>query len=585
MPGFLGVIGTLKANGFAPEKRINLLQELKSGEGWYLERRTLPKFGLDKPFFEDNRFLILVEGVVLNRKAFESNYQQPSFAEAIIAAYKSNGETFFNEFRGSFSGLLFDKSKNIWLLYTNQIGDKQVFYSQQPNDLIFGSEPGFVIEYLKRNNLEHTLDEEAAYMLLTYGYFIENHTLAQEVKKLTAGHYLRVCNNKVEELQYHRFTNEPDVTKTPDEWIDGIDHHFRQAVKLQFDKDLEYKYKHITTLSGGLDSRMTVMVAHDMGYADQLNTTFSQSNYLDATIAQQIASDLRHSFLFKALDNGLFLNQMDEATEITYGGADYSGLVHGKSFYELIDFDKFGVIHTGQIGDAILGTFYPKPVIEPVYKIGDGAHSLVMIDRLQQYHFKYSYANLEIFKLYGRAFTGANQGLLVFQEKTESCSPFIDVDFLSFCYSIPVELRHNHKIYFDWVFKKYPKAADYVWERIKEKISPVQKPEMVSILGKQVQRDKILQWMIGAVRRRLPAIFSKKNVNPLSSSFHMNPLDYWYQTNPELKRMMDTYFNTHIDLVKNQYLKQDCHTLFEQDLLGDKLHVLSFLSALKFLTR
>ena len=50
-------------------------------------------------------------------------------------------------------------------------------------------------------------------------------------------------------------------------------------------------------LSGGLDSRMTVWVAHDLGYTHQLNMTFCQSNYLDFKIAQQIATDLRHDFM------------------------------------------------------------------------------------------------------------------------------------------------------------------------------------------------------------------------------------------------------------------------------------------------
>ena len=107
---------------------------------------------------------------------------------------------------------------------------------------------------------------------------------------------------------------------------------------------------------------MTVWVAHQMGYAEQLNTTFSQSNYLDESIAKQIATDLKHEWLFKALDHGNFLKNIDDIAKITGGGGGYGGLAHGKSMYDLMNFDSFGIVHTGQIGDAIIGTFYEKPI-------------------------------------------------------------------------------------------------------------------------------------------------------------------------------------------------------------------------------
>lgn len=572
------------SNGFAPEKRSKLILEKKSGPSWCIERRTLNKFLLDKPFYEDEDFLLLVEGVVLNRKEIERQYHTGNFPEAILKAYKAKGEIYFNDFRGSFSGLLYDKQKKLWLIFTDHIGDKQVLYTQHKDDFIFGSEPGFVFEYCKRNALPLTLDEEAAYMILTYGFFIENHTLAREIKKLTAGHYLRIQDGKVEEVQYHRFRNEPDPSRTLGEWIEGIDHHFRNAIKLEFDKDMEYGYKHITTLSGGLDSRMTIWVAHEMGYTEQLNTTFSQSNYLDETIAKQVATDLKHEWIFKALDHGNFLKNIDEITRITYGGAAYYGLAHGKSMYDIIDFEPYGIAHTGQIGDAIIGTFYKKPIAGTPYNIGDGAYSTTLIERLKDYKFIYNYDNIEIFSLYTRAFTGANQGLLVFQEHTESVSPFTDVDFLQCCYTIPVELRFRHKIYFDWIVVKYPEAANYLWERTRNHIKPSFQDNTINIFGKKIQKDKMSEWMIGAIKRRLPFRKEKKPVNPLASKYHMNPFDYWYQTNSDVREFLDTYMAQHLDLLPTINLKNDCWELYQKGSVAIKTQVLTLLSANKLIT-
>ena len=39
------------------------------------------------------------------------------------------------------------------------------------------------------------------------------------------------------------------------------------------------------------------------------------------------------------------------------------------------------------------------------------------------------------------------------------------------CYDIPVEMRMNHNLYKKWIIKKYPKAADFKWEKIDDKIT------------------------------------------------------------------------------------------------------------------
>ena len=141
MPGFLGVIGSHAGNSIPKETREHLVVERKTGSNWVLERRTLNKFLLDKPFYDDDNYTILVDGVILNRKTIETKYSSrgidiqrdkaTTFDDAIIAAYTKNGETFFNEFRGSFTGVLYDKRKNVWLIYTDHIGEKQIFYAEQ----------------------------------------------------------------------------------------------------------------------------------------------------------------------------------------------------------------------------------------------------------------------------------------------------------------------------------------------------------------------------------------------------------------------------------------------------------------------
>ena len=589
MPGFLLHIGEEHIS-FPEETRKKLVVGRIEGDHFILERRVVDKFMNDRVFLDNPEVVILVEGVVLNNWQLMAKYAAGDWAQCVHSMYLQNGEAFFNEFRGSFSGVLYDKHTDKWLIYTDHVGDKQVFYTETPDGYLFGSEIGFLVDARKKNGLPVSVDETGCYMSLTHGFCIDDKTLVKEVHKLIAGHYYRLTPEGLSVCRYHRFDNTPDEQLTEKEAIEGIDRLFRNAVKLQFDKDREYGYRHLACLSGGLDSRMTVWVAHQMGYTDQLNITFSQSGYLDFSVAQQIAIDLHHDWLFKPLDGGDCIDMIDDVTPITYGSANFFGLAHGKSMEDLINYEPFGIIHTGQIGDAIIGTFFKKNEFNPEYQLGQSAYSVELIERLSDYRIQEDYGNEEIFCLYTRAFTGADQGLLTFQENSESCSPFLDVDFLEYCYKIPLNLRFGHKIYFDWVLQKYPMAADYVWEHTGKRIKAFENKELkyIRIAGKKIPvpgNPEFPRWLKGFFLRRLG--LRKKGQKPktivLASKHNMNPIDYWYQTNPHIKEFMDHYWVENQHMIPEGQIKDDMTHLYKDCVLYDKLQCLSVLSAMKLI--
>jgi len=589
MPGFILYIGK-EGFTFPVETRKKLVVNRVDGVNYSLERRTVNKFMGDRLFLDDQDAVIVVEGVVLNNRQLVAKYAADDWGHCVKLMYLRNGESFFNEFRGSFSGAFYDKRKDKWLIYTDHIGDKQVFYTKTPDGYLFGSEIGFLVETRKKNGLPVSIDETGCYMSLTHGFCIDDKTLVKEVHKLIAGHYYRLSPEGFSICHYHQFDNTPDQQLTEKEVIEGIDRLFRNAIRLQFEKDRDYGYRHLACLSGGLDSRMTVWVAHQMGYTDQLNITFSQSGYLDFSVAQQIAIDLHHDWLFKPLDGGDCIDMIDDITPITYGSANFFGLAHGKSMEDLINYDPFGIIHTGQIGDSIIGTFFKKNEFNPEYKLGQSAYSVELIERLSDYQIQEDYKNEEIFCLYTRAFTGADQGLLTFQENSESCSPFIDVDFLEYCYKIPLKLRYGHKIYFDWILQKYPGAAEYVWEHTGEKIKPFENKELkyTQVMGKRIPipgNPEFPGWLKGSILRRLG--LRKKGQKPktivLANKNNMNPVDYWYQTNPRLKEFMDHYWEDNQNWIPEGQIKDDMTHLYNDCVLFDKFQCLSVLSAMKLI--
>lgn len=561
MNGFFLTIG-ITPNKFDVEQKYFLNQK----ENYYAKSLNTNINNFDKTYHECDEYLIIIEGVILNKNEILLD----NWIDTIITLYKNNGETFFNIFRGSFSGVFFDKRKNKWIIYTDHIGSKHVYYNKMNNNqYIFSSKIANIINLRKEKNIKSLLNTNAAYMLLSYGYLISKFTLTKDIFKLQAGHYIVIEKNELKIKQYHIFTNKPNYNLSDEETLRKINTLFKQAIDRQFKKDNEYKLKHFVGLSGGLDSRLTSLGAHSLGYENQINFTFSQSNYLDETIPKKITTDLKHEWIFKSLDNGLFLKNIDETTLMSEGNVSYFGLAHGNSLYKYLNFKELGIIHTGQLGDVILGTYSSFKNHTDKFSIESGAFSKKFIPKIDFKNIDIRFENEEIFKFYLRGFSGMNAGLLSLQHYSETMSPFYDVDFMEFALSIPVEKRYNHKIYKQWISKYHIKTTQYIWEKTGKKPINSIFDFKLTYKGKKITLKKIL-------------VLAKIIKAQTNTKKHMNPFTYWYNNNTSLKEYLDEYFKTNINLL-NDYkeLKEDTSNLYHSGNITEKGLVLSLLSYLK----
>tara|TARA_R110000744_G_scaffold131138_3_gene239160 strand:- start:142 stop:1833 length:1692 start_codon:yes stop_codon:yes gene_type:complete len=560
------------------ENKFLITLDLNNKSNFSFDYQKSSKFSKDKIFVDKDDYLYVFDGVALNKNDLLKKSQYDSWQEYIIASHRRRGESFFKEIKGSYFGVIFNKVTNELIAYSDHISSKPLFYYHDSTCFIISNNCYDVVQCLKNNNIDVSLNETAAYFLLSYGFPIEDLTIIENIKRLLPGCYL-LFGNKVEVKEFFKFSNQELVeNQSDDEIIENIDRLFRAAIKAQFDKDIEYNYKHLVALSGGLDSRMTSWVAHDMGYTDQLNFTFSQSNYLDETIPKKIASDLKHEWIFSFLDNGLFLKDVDEITKLTGGNVLYYGLAHGNRMLKKLNTSLYGIIHSGQLGDVILGTYNETENQNENYKIGDGAYSKTYLDRIKNYQIAGSYNNQEMFKLYTRGFIGTNYGLLVSQKSTETHSPFYDIDFLTYCLSIPIKKRLNHGIYKMWVKQKYPEAGDYIWEKTGEKVN---NKLNFKIKGKTYSTNQLYKFFLKKTIYR----FLKFQNYGISSKKHMNPIDYWFRTNSNLEKFYLDYLNKNI-IHLNRYpdLKKDVLKLNKKGSSVERVQILSLLSIAKMLS-
>lgn len=579
MPGFVLVENNLKNNfqNYNCNKK-SLLLEIIELENLSIQRRTINKFLNDKVFYENKDFMILTEGIIFNKIDLIKKNKKINFQDTIIEMYKENGEQFFNKFRGSFSGILIDKKNKITIIYTDQTGSKQIFYYKNFENIIIGSSINYILEIIKLNKINYSFNKKGAYCLLNHGFMLENITVIEEIKKLVAGTYLKIKNKKVEIIEYHKFSNTPNRELDDNEIINRIDLLFLEALKKQINKNKEYGYENYAPLSAGLDSRIVNFGFEKLKIKNVKNITYSQTGYHDELIPKKIANDLKRHWIFKSLDNGLSIkDNIDEIININDGQVLYYGPGQVNDIFENLNDNKLGVIHTGMLGDVVVGTFFKEKNQELKFNVIDGAYSKKLIDKLKKnLELKdiRSYQNQEIYNFYNRGFNGANLGSpLTFQEKTESYSPFYDVDFLEFCLTIPVEKRWNNYIYDKWVITKYPDATNYLHNGIR-KIG--EQSVNINIFGREIKVKEIIPKGIKYVFKKIGILNTQ-----LNTKNHMNPLDYWYNNNLELKNYLNNYFDENIEKIKDKELKEDCIYLYKKGNTIEKTQVLTLLGIFK----
>lgn len=531
---------------------------------YIVQQLTNSKFLNDKIFEQDDAYFIGVEGVLLNVDELKSRHEISVF-DLLVSLFEKHGNDFVKQLRGEFSGFIYDKKVDSWLVFTNQTGAKRVFVFENGDYLIFASELNRVSALLSELNISRTLNKQAAYSLLTSGFMLNEITFVEGVSRLMPGCYLEYKNGKSNISNYFHLRNVERTTDSNEQIVDKVDELFRQAIQREFEKDKTYNYKHIATLSGGLDSRMTVLMAHKMGYTDQLNFTFSQANYLDEQIAKQIAIDHRHEFMFQSLDHGNYLRNIDEIVSYNDGMVLFSGAAHVLKSCKNMNFDDYGLVHTGLIGDAVLGSFLTKPYsVKPA--IAASVYSSKLLHKAQNYipEVQQSFETEELYKFYGRGFMGAMNGNYYLDVFSQSVSPFLDVDFLSYCYSIPDNLKFKQKIYIDWIATKNKEFAVYPWE--KTGVSP-----LVSLNNKK--------YLVPAYYKRMSLKFFDKVSGKMKSG--MNPFDYWLAENKQLSVAFENYFKQNIDRIQDDELKTDCQWLYDNGNWGERFQVLTLLSAIK----
>ena len=525
------------------------------------------RFINDKVEHEDDNFIIMSDGLLLNKEEFVGNVSGNITITQLLSNCFSN-TSLIKRLIGPFVTVVYDKKRKEGIAFGNQTGDSSVFWGyNKTHDVLYLSNNFNVV--FEKCQLS-VLNEKAAHYLLTYGFIVDDSTIVDGIYRLQAGKLLRFNPEGVKVEQYHRFNFHDKREITLEEAVEKVDYLFRKAVKRCFDKDLEYGYtRHLADLSAGLDSRMTNVVAKELGYNNIINISFSQSGSDEQIIAQEVASKLGNPLYHRSLDDATFLYDIEDNVSEEYGMAFYHGITAGRQFIRMIDVNSFGVEHSGQIGDVVISQFFNKTT--SVIDINNKRNSLLLPLR---YKIETNqFGSNEEYAFYTRAFQGALSTHYTKSHYIYVLSPFLDPELISFCASLPDTIRASHRLYWNWIDKKYPEYGKIRSSRIRHYQGMGYSRFIELCYNKVIMRIKREVMKSSGI---MGLLYPSYKIN------NMNPFQYWYDTKEELRDFIDNYYVKNIQLLHEyKLLSSECSKMHESSSVYDKLMCLSLLESVR----
>lgn len=560
MYGFTIIQGSNSKSIALPFFKRSFKVEAVNDTFFYFGYHFFDKFSNDKIFQEDENYIIGVDGVLLNLQALKNAYGISNYFNLLTHLYTKQGIGFVNVLKGEFCGFVFNKQTLELHFFNNKTATKQVFYSRFANFKIIAPAISTIISFKESLKISSILNVNAVYSLLTFGAMLEEQTLVLDVSKLLAGRYLKLNTHHLILEEYFSFNTITEKITSKKEAIERLDFAFVTAIKLEYEKDKEYNYNHIATLSGGLDSRVNVMIAAKLGYK---NTTFcfSEPNYLDAVISQKIATSLGLHHQFISLKNGLYMNDLKENVAIANGTQVFTGAAHyNYSLYKTNLADN-GLIHTGQIGDGILGGLLSKGNTPNYLSKIVSNRFLHKVNKTDSF-FK-NYVNEEVFKLYQRVFNLTHAGSYTTEfHKNYLVSPFLDDDVITTALAIDPKFKKNQNIYIEWLLQKHPETTKFTWERTGFKPNKKWKTSF----SRYTNKIKLEYYK-----------FTKQEVKN-----GMTPENYWLKHNVVIKGFYEAFFTDTIHLLAgNKELFTDVLLYYKEGKSTEKALVLTLLEMVK----
>lgn len=247
---------------------------------------------------EDQTVWVVFNGEIYNyrelRQRLQGNghtFRTQGDAETIVHLYEDEGEDCFRFLRGMFAIAIWDSRLKKLLLARDRLGQKPLFYSQQPERLVFGSE---LKALLPAGRLDTQINLSAIDQYLLYQYIPHPQTIYRGVSALPPAH---VAIWRADPLGAVSFTTRAywscptgEVAQDKAAAIDQLHDTLEQAVVMRMQSDVPLG----AFLSGGVDSSLiaALMQRNSSRPIETFSIGFKESEYDESRYSRQVAEHL-----------------------------------------------------------------------------------------------------------------------------------------------------------------------------------------------------------------------------------------------------------------------------------------------------
>ncbi|MDX2190622.1 MAG: asparagine synthase (glutamine-hydrolyzing) [Bacteroidota bacterium] len=216
----------------------------------------------NQPMYSKNeKYVIVFNGEIYNYKDLKNKYlfdfplSSHTDTEVLLECFLRKGTDIFQELNGMFAGAIYSIQNQELILFRDKMGKKPLFYYQSNDYWVFGSE----IKAIKRTLPENlTIDKQQIYNFLHLNFIPEPYTIFKEIRKLEAGHWLKISAKGFDKKSYivwQEADNKP--INSENEAINSINISLENAVRRRLQSDVPWG----CLLSGGVDSSIVTAIA------------------------------------------------------------------------------------------------------------------------------------------------------------------------------------------------------------------------------------------------------------------------------------------------------------------------------------
>ncbi|HMU97826.1 MAG TPA: asparagine synthase (glutamine-hydrolyzing) [Chitinophagales bacterium] len=277
-----------------------------------------------QPIYDSTgRFAIIFNGEIFNFQKIKedlvskgyNSFKTQSDTEVLLYAYIHYKEKCLDLLNGFFAFAVYDKLEDELFIANDRYAEKPLYYSQQDDGFYFASE----LKALMQLPIEKSLDWTAVSLYFQLNYIPNDISIFNKIKKLHAGHYIKVRSHKVELIQwYHLPYSAEDAERnllSYKQQQDKLRTLLDDAVRLRLIADVPIG----AFLSGGIDSSVIVSLASK--HTPHLNTFsigFEDNAYFDETeYANLVANHFKTNHTVFKLKNDDLLQSLQELLDYT----------------------------------------------------------------------------------------------------------------------------------------------------------------------------------------------------------------------------------------------------------------------------